>query len=310
MAKRGAHATNNSFEWLCREYLTSSKFSSLALTSQKLWGRELCDAMEVLGAALLKAKNEKEEERTIRPKMVVDYLGALSDRPAKARAALAALKALSAWAEVSDLINRDFTRKVTVPRPDSGHIPWTDEQVAIGITHARPDIARVILLASCTGQRRSDLVKMRWSDITTEAGRQGIEVTQKKTGVRLWIPVNKTLAAALEMWERKPGHILLDQNNKPWTEENLSTAWYRELRKNPALAPLRGLVIHGLRGHVCVGLYRAGCTTKDVSEMVGMSEQQVKGYTKLASNKENNLATIIRLENFRGTNVKKAEGER
>jgi hypothetical protein len=66
--------------------------------------------------------------------------------------------------------------------------------------------------------------------------------------------------------------------------------------KRDNLKPLRGLVLHGLRGYACVRLYRAGCMTREVAEFVGMSLGMVERYCRLSIQKENAMAAVIRLE--------------
>ena len=85
---------------------------------------------------------------------------------------------------------------------------------------------------------------------------------------------------------------------QPWSRKRLTEAWSYERKTNPALRPLldADLVLHGLRGHVCVRLYRAGCTTRDVAELVGMSEPMVARYTRISIQKENAIAAILKLE--------------
>jgi integrase len=54
----------------------------------------------------------------------------------------------------------------------------------------------MVTLAANTGQRGSDLVRMRWTDIEEYEGRPGINVTQRKTGLVIWIPMTQELMAA------------------------------------------------------------------------------------------------------------------
>ena len=110
-------------------------------------------------------------------------------------------------------------------------------------------------------------------------------------------------------WERRPGPFLLTQWGEPWTRKQVTEAWSYEVKTNVALYQLRdaGLVLHGLRGHACVRLYRAGCTTRQVADMVGMSEPMVARYTRLSIQKENALAAVYQLENFQGTKLRKVE---
>jgi integrase len=291
--------TENSFAALVRAFKCSPKFLSLRPASQALWGRELDFASRptLLGAVPLDV---------IRPALVQQYLDGWNDKPGKQAAALAALKALERWAVVRDLLARPITLGVETGKPTGGHKPWTDEQVEIGERHARPDIARVIILGANTGQRGSDLVRMGWGDIEAFQGRAGINVKQVKTGREIWVPILEPLRRAMETWERRPGPLCLDMWGMAWTRKQLTEAWSYERKTNPALKPLldADCVLHGLRGHACVRLYRAGCTTRQVAELVGMSEPMVARYTRLSVQKENALAAVLKLEPRNPLNLK------
>jgi integrase len=281
--------TENCFAALVRAFKGSPKFLSLRPASQALLGRELDFACRptLLGAVLVDE---------IRPALVQQYLDGWNDKPGKQAAALAAFKMLEKWAVVRDLLPRSITLGVETGKPTGGHIPWTDEQVRIAEQHARPDLARVITLGANTGQRGSDLVRMGWGDIESFRGRDGINVKQVKTGREVWCPILEPLAKAMATWERRPGPFLLTPWGLPWERQQLTEAWNYERRHNPALSDLRKLVLHGLRGHACVRLYGAGCTTKQVADMVGMSEPMVARYTRLSVQKENALAVVLKLE--------------
>jgi integrase len=79
------------------------------------------------------------------------------------------------------------SRAICTPGGTGGYGPWDDEQVKLAERTLKPYLARVITLGANTGQRGSDLVKMRWSDIEEYEGRPGINVTQKKTGLVIWV---------------------------------------------------------------------------------------------------------------------------
>jgi integrase len=194
----------------------------------------------------------------------------------------------------------------------------------------RPHLARVITLAANTGQRGSDLVKMRWTDIEEVEGRPGINVTQVKTGLKLWVPFTSALQASISKWRsdnmvgaagngrssavgegdpsvtpdsRRPGRqpvmilptfILLKEDGHPFTRQQLSDQWLRERNTKPALAPLKevGLVMHGLRGTAVVRLRRAGATIPQIGDMVGMSPLMVTRYCRYSIQRENALAAV------------------
>jgi integrase len=159
-------------------------------------------------------------------------------------------------------------------------------------------------LGAHTGQRGSDLVRVGPTDVEIHDGRAGICLRQAKTGREVWIPIVSALADAIATWERVPGPWLRHLDGRPWTRRELTKAWIWERDHNPALAPLRRcgpdkdqpLRLHGLRGHACVSLLRAGCTTRQVSDVVGMSEQMVARYTRLSAQRDNATAAIVQLE--------------
>jgi len=283
--------TENCFAALVRAFKTSPNFLSLRPASQRLWGRELDFACRptLLGAVLLDE---------IRPALVQQYLDGWNDKPGKQAAALSAFKALERWAIVRDLLARPITLGVKTGKPQGGHVPWTDEQVALAESSARIDLRRVITLGANTGQRGSDLVRMGWGDIEVFQGRSGINVRQVKTGREIWVPIFEPLRRAMETWERRPGPFLLTAWGEPWDRQQLTMAWWHERNTNPELKTLRDadLVLHGLRGHACVRLYRAGLTSREVSVLVGMSVPMVERYCRLSVQKENALAAVLKLE--------------
>jgi hypothetical protein len=60
---------------------------------------------------------------------------------------------------------------------------------------------------------------------------------------------------------------------------------------------LAGLVLHGLRGHACVQLRRAGLSGVLISDMVGMSVPMVERYCRFSVQRENATAGVVHLQN-------------
>ena len=234
----------------------------------------------------------------LRPALVQAFLDGLSDRPAKQAAAHAALRQLEKWAIVRDLLPHQIMLGTEVDGSDGGHVPWSEMQVALAEQHARPDIARIVTLAVNTGQRGSDLVRMRWTDIETALGRPGINVVQRKTGKVIWVPLTRPLQAMLERCERRPGFIALRASGAPWARRALTAAWTYERETNAALAPHKraGLVIHGLRATAVVRLNQAGANSRQISDMIGMSEQMVAHYLRFSVQRENAAAAVVFLD--------------
>ena len=237
MRQRKGHIRGGSFAHVIRAYLLSPKFDSLAQTTRGSYRYVLglAERPDTLGAYPVDV---------IRPALVQAFLDGFADRPAQQQKAQTALKAVEKWALVRDLLPYPITTGTEAPGGTGGYEPWTDEQVALAERCCRPHLARVITLASNTGQRGSDLVKMRWSDIEEYEGRPGINVTQKKTGLQIWIPFTQELIKAVATWERRPTFLLLKEDGLPFTRSQLSDQWLIERNTRPALAPLKqaGLV--------------------------------------------------------------------
>lgn len=292
MSKRPLRAqkiTDQVFAAVIRAFMTSPKWQGYGRSTQDGWGRELrfAEHPDRLGALSV---------YVIRPALVQAFIDGLTGRPGKQAAALAALRQLEKWALVRDLLPHVITTGVEFERSHDGHKPWSDAQVSLAELHARPELARVITLAANTGQRGSDLVRMRWTDVETYNGREGINVTQQKTGKQLWIPITNELAGAMATWQRQPGPILRRPTGIGWTRKALSWAWECERKGNPALGPLAGFVLHGLRATACVRLLRAGANTRQIADMVGMSEEIVGRYCRFSVQRENASAAVLHLD--------------
>jgi integrase len=280
------------------------KWTKLGDATRENYGRvfRLAERPDVLGAIPVDE---------MRPALVQAFLDGYADRPAMQKVAQTALKSLEKWALVRDKLPCQITLGTEAPGSDGGNEPWTDEDVRLAEQHARPDLARMVTLAANTGQRGSDLVKMRWTDIEEYEGRLGINVVQRKTGLKIWLPMTQELEAAIGTWERRPGYLILKPDGTPYIREDLSNHWLRERNKNPALAPLRplGLSMHGLRATAVVRLARAGASTRQIADMVGMSEPMVARYCRFSSQRKNALAAVHYLDRTpREHAIKKSSG--
>jgi integrase len=261
------------------------------------WRRYLVFACRYLGNKPTDAMSE--------PPSIDEFFEGLSSRPGIAHVTLTAIRQVEKFAKKRRYIAQPFTWDIELEKSSEGHTPWTDEQVRFGLTKTRNPWPRVIALGAYTGQRGSDLVRLGWNDIELFEGREGFALTQIKTGRPLWVPIVKELAQIMATWERRPGPFILRHDGRPWSRADLSIAWYRELERHDELAPLRELVLHGLRGHACVRLYRAGWTQREVAQFVGMSQPMVERYCRQSVQREDVMAAVIRLEgrNILGTKI-------
>lgn len=271
----------------------------LAESTKGNWKRALLLASRSMGSL---------DIEVVRPALVQAHLDGLADFPGKQSVAQAAIRSLEKWAIVRDKLQSSITIGTRIIGSDGGHDPWTEDQIATAIKSARKDLSRVVSLAINTGQRGSDIVKMRWSDIVTYDERQGVNVIQQKTGRQLWIPLTTEFSAEIATWERRPPFFLiLAPDGKPFNRTRLSHDWTYERNDNPALASHKqsGLVLHGLRASTVIRLRKMGFTELEIASYIGMSPQMVARYSRHANQQKMALASVERLENFRADNIRR-----
>lgn len=278
------------FSTVIDAYLDSEKFLKLAASTQYGYRLYLLNAQEALGPISVDV---------LRPSIVQLFLDGIARKPGTQTNTRVALKAVDKWAVKRDLLPNSITFGTEATKPEGGHKPWTTAQIACAEMYARPDVARAVVLAASTGQRGSDLIKMRWTDIEKHDGRPGINVVQRKTGLQLWIPMTAHLQEVMQTWERRPGPILL-RDGKPYGRGQLTMAWTYERDTNPELAPCAGMVLHGLRASACVRLRRLGATESQISDMVGLSVPMVARYCRHSAQKDNATAAVILLDGTQG----------
>ena len=269
--KRADRIKGGSFAAVIRAYMMSPKFDALALSTRVSYGYllRLAERPDTLGALPVDV---------VRPALVQAFLDGFADRPAQQKCAQTALKSVEKWALVRDLLPFPSlpALKRSAPRAATSLGPRSRSRSPR--KHARPHLARVITLAANTGQRGSDLVKMRWSVIEEVGGPAWASTSpRKKTGLADLGAVHprNSQAAVAPLGAAADLHPPLKEDGLPFTRQQLSDQWLRERDTRPSLAPLKeaGLVLHGLRAFAVVRLRRAGANTGQIADMVGLSEE-------------------------------------
>jgi len=300
----------NTLAAVIHAYLASQKFRDLAPATQTTYRIYLRGAEDEGGIGGLPVA-------VLTVPLVQSFLDGLAMKPGAQARARVALRAVERWALRRGLMPFPITVGTETTKSEGGHKPWTDAQVAIAEHYAPPYIARIITLAANTGQRGSDLCRMTWADIEEIEGRPGINVTQQKTGLQIWVPMTQALMAAIQTWERRPTPFLLRYDGKPWSHrKEMSEAWLRERDRNEKLKPCAGMVLHGLRATAVIRLRRAGAPPTMISDMIGLSPRMIERYCRLADRKQSALAAVHYLdrmepgtEHAQNKNDRKASGD-
>jgi integrase len=145
------------------------------------------------------------------------------------------------------------------------------------------------MLALYTGQRRGNVLRMRWDDIQDD----GVHVKQQKRDKKVWVPIHPTLAEELKKLERKDLKIVGRRYGQPYTGSGFNSNWERQQAKHG----FTGLQFHGLRRNAINSLLEAGCFIAEVAAITGQSFKMVAHYAqvvdqkRLASSAMNKLKT-------------------
>jgi integrase len=170
------------------------------------------------------------------------------------------------------------------------HEPWPDDVLAAFDAHAPGHLRLAVLLLLYTGQRRSDVVQMKWSQFDGEI----IEVAQQqKTGEYVAIPCHHRLRAALSTLPRHSEYILTGERGTPYHPESLAHAVRRQLHA----IGIRGYSVHGLRKNAAKALAEAGCPLSEIMAVTGhRTPGMALHYSKRAEKKKLAKSAIDRWE--------------
>jgi integrase len=211
-------------------------------------------------------------------------------RPGMANLTRSVLRRLFAYAiDVGFRRDNPFAR---VPGYKLGkHHTWSDDQLeafekrwALG---TRERLAYAVLLY--TGQRVSDAVRMRRSDIRKGA----IHVVQEKTGAELYIALHPALQRALEAGPSNGIYLIGDRAGRPIKSASLSVLI--RLAAKAARLPAE-CVAHGLRKAALRRLAEHGSTVKQIQAVSGhRTLTEIERYTEQAEQQKLAKAAIALL---------------
>lgn len=158
---------------------------------------------------------------TIRRAHVIDMQNANRDTPATANRRLEALSVLLTYAVHMEWMQ--VNPCIGVPRLKSkrpARQPWPADLIDAARKEADADTLLLFEMLLGTGQRISDVLAMQWGHLD----RDGITITQKKTGTRLVIPLTERLARLLRETPRRGLYIVTLPDGRPM---GYNSAWKR-----------------------------------------------------------------------------------
>jgi integrase len=144
---------------------------------------------------------------------------------------------------------------------------WTVADEAAFLERAPTHLHLSLLLALWTGQRQGDLLRLPWSAYDGKY----IRLRQSKSGKPVKILVGAPLKAALDATPKRSTIILTNSDGKPWTSDGFRASW----RKACAVAGVRDVTFHDLRGTAVTRLALVGATEAEIANITGHSLRDV-----------------------------------
>lgn len=207
-------ARPGSFEALCRAFYASPEFAQLKPRTQAEYRRYLDALREIAGHLLITG---------ITKGFVYRYRDKMAATPAVANHAVKALRRILSFAIKREWLRVNPAAEIEELRTGPGWLQWPEAAIERMEANGRGAARTAFMLALYTGQRKGDVLKMRWSDV-----RSGwIYVKQEKTGAVLEVPIHPALADELSRVRRDGLAIVQRRDGRPFTESGFNAMWKR-----------------------------------------------------------------------------------
>ena len=241
--------------------------------------------------ALRKDHGHRSVAGLTRERIVAGILQPYADRPSAALSILKMLRILIRHAIEIGMLKHDPSFGIRRPKIQEIR-SWTDDEIAAFEARWPLDTKQRLAFALMlyTGQRRSDVHRMTWADVTGGT----IRVVQQKTGRKLAIPLHRELLAALAVAPREHVTILTTEFGKPYTVDGFGQ-WLRDAITAAGL-PL-GCQPHGLRKAAGRRLAEAGCTAHEIMAVLGhQTLTEAERYTREADQARLAAGAVAKLQ--------------
>lgn len=252
----------DTFAAIIAAYRASPEFERLADSTRRDYSRILDRMDDQFGAAPIGAFEDRRMRREI-----IEWRDGWRGQPRTADKATVTMATVLGWAVNNALLSVNVAAGInhlhSADKSDEIWEPRHWEALAGAPSH----LLRALRLASMTGLRLGDLVRLDWSQV----GEKAIILTTRKRKGRAVIPVVAELRAFLDGIEGRSGAVLRNSRGQPWTESGLGTVFQRSKPEG------FDRTIHDLRGTYVTWLAMRGLTDDEIARVVGWTSQRIAG---------------------------------
>lgn len=259
---------------LITSYKSSNDYKRLADSTKREWVRWLDRIGDYFGDLRI---GQFDRPQKIRP-VIRRWRNQYADRPRTADYGMQVLSRVLSFAVDEGKIASNPCEGIKgLYSNDRAEIIWTDADIAqlrAGKDEepCSAEIMFAVELASLTGLRLSDLLRLSWSHV----GEDAITLsTGKSRGRReAIIPLYDDLRKLLTRIPKRATTILTSSKKRPWTPDGFGSSFHTA--KVACGLQDRDLHFHDLRGTAATKFYLAGLSVRVIAEMLAWSEEQVE----------------------------------
>jgi integrase len=283
------------FRALVTAYKASSDYQRLADSTKRNWSVWL-DRIGLYFGELRIAQFDRPEK--IRP-VVRRWRNQWEDKPRTADYGMQVLSRVLSYAvdPLGKIAGNPCEGIKQLYTADRSEVIWQEADLTQLKASCTAQVAHAVDLASLTGLRLGDLLRLSWSHVGTDA----IEITTGKSRHRraALIPLYDELRFLLESIPKRSPAVLTNARLRPWTPNGFGTAFNRA--KKAAGMGGSGLHFHDLRGTAVTKLYRASVPMRAIAEIVAWEEKTVERIIRRYVGRTAFTQELIRRINRKGT---------
>lgn len=258
------------FRSLVTLYKMSSYYKVLADSTKRNWAPWLDRIADYFGDLRITQFDRPEKIR----KVIRRWRNQWADRPRSADYGMQVLSRVLAYAvdPLGKIASNPCEGIKQLYSGNRSEIIWTDSDIAALKKTCSPEIAHAVDLASYTGLRLGDLLRLSWSHV----GEDAITLaTGKSRGRReAVIPLYDDLRNVLARIPRRSTMILTNSKRRPWTADGFGSS-FNTAKKNAGLAE-KDLHFHDLRGTAATKFHIADLPVRVIAEILAWNEDQIE----------------------------------
>ncbi|WP_252257515.1 tyrosine-type recombinase/integrase [Erythrobacter aurantius] len=255
-------APSDSFDAILTAYRASPEFERLAASTKRDYNRTLDRISEHFGSAPISAFEDRRMRREI-----IEWRDQWRGQPRTADKATVTIATVLGWAVHNALLTVNVAAGINhLHTADKSDKVWEARHWE-AFADAPAHLMAALRLASMTGLRLGDLVRLDWSHVADKA----IVLTTRKRKGRAVIPIFPELRSFLDGVEHREGPVLRNSRGAAWTESGLGTVFQRNKPDG------FDRTIHDLRGTYVTWLAMKGLTDDEIARVVGWTSQRIAG---------------------------------